>query len=447
MINNENEKKEIESHTPENNITRIAWQYFLENPIKTFSAITLFWGCLLTLLFFLRIGHMPDIDMESAASLLYAIALLGSFFAAYTMLIMVTPGLFLAAAIHKTKEVSLLHLLCITTGASLPWFLMLLNSFKKISNSFTLYSIFLITLLSPLVGLLFSIILKKTDIQIENDDHKKNRLSPKENPVKIYLWSLGVLIVIGVTLSVPLFFIILIGMNGNFRTTSNGDAIFIATLLVVLIATSAAMIGGVKPSNTTKAAIVFAPLLLFIVLASTGSFSFFSVLAVKALGQGEIGAARITVTGKTCHEINETLGQRVCITSDGEEATPICPVMIKSRIGSQVVLDFAPIGIEKHSIGKAFWITTNGTVDGKPGESTTRRIIIDKAKLLSWQPLKGFDERDQKQISFSTTPRVATWLIQNASTPIPKSVHSMTLVPKIVIEQCGDQPMATKLTQ
>jgi len=426
---------------PANTVVTKIWQYVLDNPIKTAATTALAWGGLLMLMFFSRIGYMPDINLESATSLLYAIALLGSFVAAYTMLMMVMPGLLIATAKEPTERITFQHLLCITTGASLIWAAALLDIFDFMPSDWAWIAAAMVTLMAPGIGVFLSRKYPKLEEPVTVKMDAASRWSPQDQPVKIYFWSLGMVIALGALMTIPLLFISMIGLSGDIRTASSGQSVAVLIVLVLLITSSAALIGGVKTSHVAKVATIFAPLLLFVVLGATGSFSFFSVLAIKALGHGEISAARITVTGKTCQEINETLGQRICVAPRAESVTAICPVMIRSRIGSQVVLEFAPMGIEKSEAKKAAWIVSDGGHDGAPGEKTIRRVIIDKPKLLSWQPLKGFDERDQTQMINSTAPRVASWL-EPKEVGDGKALNQVaSSLSSALTKQCGAQPI------
>jgi hypothetical protein len=210
-----------------------------------------------------------------------------------------------------------------------------------------------------------------------------------------------------------LIFIGLVGASGDIRSASNTHAATQLLLLTVVIAFSAAVIGAVRSSDTVKVSAILAPGLLFLVLNFTGSFTAIPAMAMRVLGQGEIGAARIVVSGKTCREINETLGQRVCDEEAKEDATAVCPAMIKSRIGSQMVLDFAPIAMDVSDINKPqlVWVTSEKKMSEQAGPSIVRRVILDKAKIISWQPLRTLGERDAGKVHrFTELTQLGSWL-------------------------------------
>ena len=72
-------------------------QYVSENPLKFASAAILMWGMGLLLTFFLRIRYMPEVNVVSVSSVLYAVAVLGLVISIYTMLALVAPGMVLAS--------------------------------------------------------------------------------------------------------------------------------------------------------------------------------------------------------------------------------------------------------------------------------------------------------------------------------------------------------------
>ena len=209
-------------------------------------------------------------------------------------------------------------------------------------------------------------------------------IDPLESRLKAYFWSLVMIFVLVILLAISLLFIGIIGLSGEIRDASINQAVFMLVLMVIAISMSAVIIAEVQ-----NISFILAPFLLLLTLVTTGNSSVFSFFAVRALGQGEIRAARIVISGKTCREISQTLGQRVCIYVANEEATAICPVMIRSRIGSQVLLEFAPLTMGANE-NRLYWALTRGKTGGEKGVKLTHRVVIDKAKLLSWQPLQGF---------------------------------------------------------
>jgi hypothetical protein len=254
--------------------------------------------------------------------------------------------------------------------------------------------------------------------------------------VSAFLASLAITSFIFGLLMISLLFIVVIGMGGDIRTASNTQAAFQLIPLGLLIAVSALAIGLSTSADKNKMAFIFAPTLLFLILIATGSFSSIPAMAMRALGQGEISAARIAVTGKVCREITQTLGQRVCAEAEESDVVAICPVMIKSRIGSQVVLEFAPVVVDPSPAQTLYWATTRNMTANSPGQALSRRVILDKAKMLSWQPLPLVYEKNITDAS-PAPPPIAT-SVAFGNEPLPKQgKQDPARVPGLLAQQCG----------
>ncbi|MTD33065.1 hypothetical protein [Paludibacterium denitrificans] len=323
-------------------------QLITENPFKALSIGALCWGSLLLFLFFNRIGYMPDVNIESITSVLYALSLLGFTVSVYTMLVMVLPGLFLAQAKTATEGVSLGHLICICMGAALIWAICMCKILDvqigswHISYLFAWVSGIAIALVAPIIGMWINHKWPpENSAEAEGNTPRSKKWNQKDNKREIYFWSVGSLGVLFVLLFISLLFIGVLGLGGSIRTATGWQATIQITMLTFLIAFVSALIAGVKPTETAKITLIFAPSVLFIVLSVTGSFSAIPMIAVKSLQLGEISAARIAISGKTCNEVNQALGQKVCVSGGADEPTAICPVSIKSRIGGQIVLEFS----------------------------------------------------------------------------------------------------------
>lgn len=388
--------------------------YALENPFKVGAATTLFVGGLFTLLFFLRIGYMPDVNLESVSSLLYAVSLIGSFLCAYVMVLLVLPGLMLATARESTVNVTICHLIVLAAGAGIIWVLAMACLLDFVPT-------WVAWLAGGVVTVGFPFIAGRTDRRCGLQSPPpaatgtaiRQPWDSSKNPWKTYFWSVAAMLSMVAVLSVTIVFVGSIGMSGDIRRASSGEVLGMMGALSALVALSAAFIGSVRKDDSRKLAIFLAPFLLVLALVSTGSFTALPAIAVRAVGQGEIPGARIVVDGKTCREISLALGQAVCTEAAEGQPTAICPVMIRSRIGSQVVLDFAPMAVATAQAGHAphaFWAVSSGAVDGKAGTRWIRRVVVDKSKLLNWQPLRSFEEKDNPLTARMDIPPVAAWL-------------------------------------
>ncbi len=373
--------------------------YLLDNPLKSLSMGTLVVGGLLLLMYFIRIGFMPDVNIESVTSLLYAVALLGLFIGAFTAVMLVMPGMLLRMARSFCKAAVGVHLLAVSVAFGLLWAIALLNLFGLLSGLWAWIWATVVWLVLPAVGVW------------------RSPLSTGTRGA-VWVWSLLVIALLALLFFVPVSFVFLIGLSGDINHAPTGQAVLLLISLVICVATSAWVLGTAQDKQMVGVVAYLGPTLLFLVLSITGNFTVFSKMAVTLLGAGEINAARVVVTGKGCQEVNEALGQRVCKDVGDEKATAICPVTIRSRIGSQVVLEFAPLAAVPPASGAASGTAPSvmwATAVKEPGKSSdkglslVRRVIMDKSKLLSWRPLTGWPEHDLPAPP-KAGERVASWL-------------------------------------
>lgn len=439
-MDNEKNHKEDQGEVNKNDcLSKRLVNYFVDNPIKIISMAIMFFGGLILLMYFIRIGFMPDIDFKSSTSLIYAVALLGMFFSSYMMLMMVVPGLVLFRAKKATKNITARHIFCITIGASICWAVFICNQFGFIQNILMYGAFVCVVLLVPALGVWMD---RKwslpNDAKMEEENCRVDAptVDPLKSKLKAFGWSLLMIVILAFFLTIPILFIGVIGMTGEIRNASNSQAVLGLILMVLSVSLSAGVIAAGRSKDVAKFSIVIAPSLMILVLVTAGNPSVFSFIAIKALGQGEIRAGRLVVSGKTCREINQTLGQNVCVNTADERATAICPVTIRSRIGSQALLEFAPLMID---VGKnqPNWVVTAGKTDDNKGVLLRRRVILDKAKLLSWQPLEGFGEENIELAKNASIPAVATWIGAKEGKSFNALGKQDDVLSKVLLNRCG----------
>lgn len=390
---------------------------------------------------------MPDVNLESVTSLLYAIALLGSVVALYTMAIMVAPGLLLSSARDMTVNVTRWHLLAIAAGATAIWAIVLCCMFGLLPTLWAWALGSVTTVLCPVLGVTMDRrqLTGNTPLTPESAT-PAHPIDPLQSKTRAFVWSFVTLILVALVMAISLLFIGIIGLDGDLKAASEQDAVLTLVGLLALIALTAAILAGAQSDKLLGLSLILAPMLLFAMLALVGNFSAFSVMTVRALGQGEINAARITVTGKTCREINQTLGQRVCAETTDDEATAICPVSIRSRIGSQVLLEFAPMRVPSNDATKATaaWSLTMLSQDQQKPSSLVRRVILDKAKLLSWQPLRDFTEEATPYTRGTVRAPVASWLGNTPNSVTDADNHPNPTLFQVLRDSCGAVPEELK---
>ncbi|PIT54157.1 hypothetical protein BHC44_04805 [Snodgrassella alvi] len=440
--------------------------YIKVNPIKSISAIILGIGGALLLFFFLHIGYMPDINFESVASILYAIAILGILHILYCLFIFVLPGLILSYFKENIKVISNKHILCLSINTACIWAFVIgqIINFSPLTEhvyiSYTMFSMVIIIL--SIYGiknsyknlnsinkienketkqLIINSTVKETKISIietatTKNNNNKNWITPKI----IFLWSLLAQILSVCVLILPILLIILYASNGNMKTEPDWLIFIKLLILIVLISFSSAAIGCLKFKESIRYVPNLSLTIFMIFIIITESFSSIAFSGIKTLRIGEVNSARLIVTGKTCNEINQTLGKKVCESQSDNAITAICPILIKSRIGNQMVLEFSPLhkitseengtvdknqntSLKKDTDNKSnnnpknfYWITTKQANNSDENTRITQVVILDKSKILSWQPLARIEEKDFNDIK-KTSSEQNTASVSSASAP------------------------------
>jgi len=394
--------------------------FIKENPFKFFSAVVWSAGFVLLLVFFGRIRYMPDMTLSDIASVLYAMASLGLFISFYVMFLLAIPGAALSLLKNNLWNVNKAHLFILPFTSSLVLVLALgyyLNLWFSRNLLCLLALVGAVILILPMFGAFSSC--NWPDFEFVGS--VKDKSLRRGNFKRYYIFSLLEVMALIVIMAFPLFFVILMGTNGDIRTAPDYMVLIVLFLILLAVSVVATLISSVKPGGALYLSCLVVPLLFFYVMSATGSFSVIPFMVVRVLNLGEISAARIVVDKKTCDEMNGALGQKVCSPTAGADVASICPVIIRSRIGSQVVLDFAALAVERKSLetddhvgleskheSALVWVTTRGAIDGKSGHGVARRVILEKGKILAWQPLPAILERDEQDRSLqeSSAPLV-----------------------------------------
>lgn len=367
-------------------------QYFFANPIKATLGGALFFGGVQLLIYFIYIDFMPDMTLESIASLMIAASALGLYGLFFITSAFALPGLTLNLITRtKTNDFASSHLLIISLSAALIS-ASLFHALKYEYLTWLFAGIML--LVAPSLGIWANRkqIANKVACAVDSTNICPNTPTlPLQNWRKTWLRSAAATFALALLFCLPLGFFSILSERNYINTVLTGQIDYIFLLFALLMAVLTAGMAASNPSHPSpfKKALLIGPILLFFTLVDTGSFSFFLSIPIKILGQGEIGIARIAVTGATCNEINEAIGQRVCKAVKNDEVTAICPVTIRSRIGSQAVLEFPLMKEEIDQMNQpgTALTYTNGALNGRTGQNLVHRAIIDKTKLLSWQPL------------------------------------------------------------
>ncbi|MCO6523009.1 MAG: hypothetical protein J6571_07485, partial [Snodgrassella sp.] len=211
-------------------------------------------------------------------------------------------------------------------------------------------------------------------------------------------------------------------------------------LLVVIPTLCSVIIVIAKNNKQILYALFLCFLLLPFILIVINRLANVTFLSIRVFQLGEINSVRIAVTKETCQEINQTLGKKVCNSQSLEPHVPICPVIIKSRIGNQAVLEFAHLDEIKSEEKNAtdnksnnpknfYWITTKQADNSNENTRITQVVILDKSKILSWQPLARIKEKDFNDIKKTSSEKNTASALSApaASEPAANSADNDTL--------------------
>ena len=260
----------------------------------------------------------------------------------------------------------------------------------------------------------------KNNENIKDGTSEKPKISEEwnlnKNLKRNFLWSLCVVLPLVVMYIMVFLLFLTIWVSGDISNETVNSFTFKIALIIGLSAICSFFIGLSHNIKQIIISLIISFFLLICILYLTNSLQNVLFIGIKHFRIGEINSARLAVTGKTCQEINLTFGKKVCESKSDEAITTICPVMIKSRIGSEMVLEF--IALEEiaskqnnepnknsnasmsqdniHQPKHFSWITTKTPDNNDISKRITQLVILDKTKILSWQPLARINEKDFK---------------------------------------------------
>ncbi len=139
-----------------------------------------------------------------------------------------------------------------------------------------------------------------------------------------------------------------------------------------------------------KLGIVFTAIGLsaLILLSISNSVMELPKAVVRSLGLGEMPVA-LVVTEAGCQHLNQVSGIKLCEVRPTDKSALVCPVLLRSRIGSPYFIGFSPFSSE------GAW-----PADTLP--TRTAAVAIPKTEVLSWSRI------DTKRAEKQTTQQVAS---------------------------------------
>jgi hypothetical protein len=373
--------------------------YAVENPLKTLSSAVSILGGLLLLMFLTDIEFLPDVDLAGVASILYAVALLGLTLVVVMVVLLVVPAFVMRGVrdmsgrsskqaanpvVHtgypaepmsggtrprRCAEIVPWIVTFAVWAAGLIW--QLTEADQKGIREFAA-----VACMACLLGAVTWVC--REAIAVRGEPAAKRRAFS-------VAWIAADAIVALLCFAMPVFVILQLMAVGDLGHESVSPSI-LATLVLLLMVSAVVACVLSTPHVQVSLGVVFAFALALFALVATQTHSVTAVphTIVRKLRLGDIEFARIGVTAAGCRQINAALGAGACPTEgEADTVTPLCPVRIRSRVGQQLVLEFGEVDWREQSDEtkqwRAAWVAP---------KQRMRRVILDKAQMTSWQPLR-----------------------------------------------------------
>jgi hypothetical protein len=345
------------------------WMTYLQaNPLQSAFAVTCTIGGMLLLIFFAQLHAMPELDLAGATSLLLAVAAVGLAFIFFLTVSAFAGGLMLqsygaeAAPLREWCGALLLHMPLIFTGLAVWWI------WQKDSPDFSCLNLFIPMFVCGGAGIyawLFSL---------------KRDWKTKATYALAYVWLSFLSLMIAGTAVLSFVAISTHRAGGDQQE-------FQLLLWVVWCIVCNFVMARLKPVRL-DGLLVACSLSAFVLLFLSDNGMALPKAVVRSLGLGEMPVV-LVVTEAGCQHLNQASGQKVCQVRPNEKSALVCPVLLRSRIGSPYFIGFSPLNPE-------------GAWPANVVPTRTAAIAIPKTEVLSWSRI------DAKRAEKQTTQQVAS---------------------------------------
>lgn len=301
--------------------TFTAWlvDYFKQNPFKVLTTATLAFGFLLLVPVFWGIGELPQLDVPSMLPLLGTIAV-GGFLLTFFLASMPIAGGLLARSKPNAPVcqsgwwlvlIYVLPVICISLllWASMTWF-----SFWEGSVG---YVVVLLMALGPFLAAVRMWVLRRLIPDRTRAISEWAMLA--WNAVVVTALS-GYLVVTAIQIVVP-------------ESLTVGDLTATLVLWTVYASVVTVLSVRIKSMEIIRVMLVMAFLVATIFLVGTGGMTSISKAMLKRTGWGNY-PAKLFVTDRGCDILNRSSGHVVCKPEKAAGGNLVCPVIVRSRIGT-----------------------------------------------------------------------------------------------------------------
>ncbi|WP_155293486.1 hypothetical protein [Comamonas testosteroni] len=381
--------------------------YALENPAKALSMCVLTFGGILMLTYFARIEFLPDINLESATTLLYAVSVLGLSLVLVLAAYLIMPALVAKALWHDYQQQGDLTerwALGLSGGAA---FLSLIASmglvlWKKTSPEVSLPSCIALAIL---VASFWAWRKAKCHVtgQAQQSDTSESTNGDEKKQSK-FKWNAGYATgMVAITafaqwLLLLTVFLMTYGLGRDgVMQREDATAYLIVSGQLCISALVPFAFQKMEWSRAIRLMAVVGLALVIGLLLITQSVSKPSAIVVGHLGAGEIEATRLVLSGKGCKQLNLALAGVHCTEVKDDEPTVLCPVALRSRIGAQILIEIAPMELQEVKLPKnqgsddknpkQFQLVWRDYKNSHQNTIPRKRVILDKSTLLAWSTL------------------------------------------------------------
>jgi hypothetical protein len=330
-----------------------------QHPLKSTSALALVFGGFMLMMFFGHLQELPDIDLASSASLLWALAAIGALVAVFVLALPLLPGLdakFSNNALDWAQGPA--HQLALSLPALVTFGIVLIGIGFQMPNQ------------PPFVWAL--LVAGTSWISIDARRYFVHRtLSADQEAIPTRRRFLFVMVsgmfTWWLTLGLGFIFVVTLYLPAE---TDGWWLLFVVAgqLGIFYSATLAGTTLDWRKERAALAVLVTSTLVLPALISQ--NVTGIAVAAVRTLGLGE-RPARLVLTSSGCDAINKAAGQKVCETSPGTNTNVVCPAILKSRIGTPYLIELSPLNSE------GTW----------PERKNHPLIPIAKAEVVSWPKL------------------------------------------------------------
>lgn len=370
------------------------------HPFKIGSLVLLTMGGLMLLVFFLHLGEMAEVNLAGSTSLLAAVALIGTLVVLFLGGTAIAIGLMyrgLPDEAHPVRSVtamlcSAIPSLAIFVAAAIEqvwgyrlvqpnaWVKVALGLSTAISTGLLIY--FAVVGRIALAGLSFWKAFGRLVLTFA------------------LIWFFGAMWTTVGAATTALSLLALMAPSESADTAAKS----LLAWNLFCIATNVALAS--VPKKKEAFATVFLVGIGFLLLTILSrNLAGVPIAAVRALGLGDF-PARLVVTATGCEIVNNAAGQKVCSVPDGERTGVICPVIVRSAIGTPFLVQLSPWSEDLE------W----------PSMSAPPQIPIPRSEVLSWPHIVAFKKAKAKAAEPSPSAQIA-------SASAPASASSSTAEP------------------